>query len=194
MKMANKNYEEINRNLITQHACTSLLRCLKVYLLTLKPRMSLLEYDIIVPRVTDSSKMGAKEDYISELILKHYKIKDQDYKINKSHKTVLGKETNPIMTKSFNRDLIQEGGIADNKQNTNYMLRQTAKEEYRKHQMLNSMFDHSLASSPEDEEDEAVEKKLQEFVIHPLVYPTLESLTQDINFKTFQEFEAGMIK
>ena len=34
---------------------------------------------------------------------------------------------------------------------------------------------------------------MEEFVIHPLVYPTIESIIRDIHFKTFKDFEGVMI-
>ena len=43
------------------------------------------------------------------------------------------------------------------------------------------------------QDDESVELKMQEFVIHPLVYPTLDSIIRDIHFKTFKEFEGAIV-
>lgn len=54
------------------------------------------------------------------------------------------------------------------------------------------MFRNSIISS-RSQEDEEIEQKLEEFVIHPLVYPTLDSLIRDIHFKTFNEFEGSVV-
>ena len=34
---------------------------------------------------------------------------------------------------------------------------------------------------------------MEEFVIHPLVYPTIESIIRDIHFKTFRDFEGALM-
>ena len=34
---------------------------------------------------------------------------------------------------------------------------------------------------------------MEEFIIHPLVYPTVESIIRDIHFKTFKKFEGKII-
>ena len=51
--------------------------------------------------------------------------------------------------------------------------------------MLTTMFNNSNESE-DGEEEEKIEKGMQEFFIHPIVYPSLDSLTADLHFKTFK--------
>ena len=48
-------------------------------------------------------------------------------------------------------------------------------------------------SDLDDIENEHALKKMEEFIIHPLVYPTVESIIRDIHFKTFKEFEGNYL-
>ena len=59
----------------------------------------------------------------------------------------------------------------------------------RKISMLSKMFGHpDLEESVDSAESERIQEKLHNFYIHPLVYPGLDSLMADINFKTFEKF------
>jgi hypothetical protein len=184
MSKDKKDYGKLNKDQITQNACSSKLRSVKVYLISIRKDKKFLSYDIIVPR-------RAKSKYVTYLILKHHKLKEELQKSKKYHKIILDAQDKFVKVEKHRKESIgmKYVGIPKNLlaisnediKLLDLKIRNDSIEENRKIGQLNSMFQNSLISQT-SQDDELLEAKLQEFVIHPLVYPTLESVIRDIHF------------
>ncbi|CAI2385032.1 unnamed protein product [Moneuplotes crassus] len=183
--------ERKNMDLITRNACSSNLRPVKVFLLGKEHAHHIMCYDAILPR-------RGKEAFVTDMILKHHKIKEGVINSKKYHKILLDKDNNFVRSERPHKKELEIPKGFEKPENSffenSFQDKVDKMNTTRKISMLSKMFEHPDLEEPgESEHSDIMKEKLHDFYIHPLVYPSLDSLLEDLSLKTFEKFDACMV-